>query len=158
VCQFWGADLPTVAEWEHAARKAGGIDERDYPWGNDLPTCATTWYGHHPVAVHAVWPGGGAGPVAVDGPEIANDVTPLGIIGMAGNVTELILDSGRPYDDACWHQQLLRNVGCAEVNAPIRYTKGGFFAEGTPALRAAQNDIGEPGIPQTGSGFRCVRR
>jgi len=75
-CEWRGARLPTEAEWEKAAR---GTNDKHFPWGQNIVSCAFTQYatcGKDTVAV-------GSHP---DG------ASPYGVHDMAGNVWEWVAD------------------------------------------------------------------
>lgn len=153
LCRFLGGDLPTAAEWERAARAAGRATESDYPWGDAPPADCD-------AAVFSC-PGSGRprGPRPVDEqPAAARDVTPLGLVGLGGNVSEWTLDSARPYADACWWQRPLRGVGCDEPEAPQRMQRGGNYSE--PALGTLAAPFTPQPVAYTNGvfGLRCVRR
>ena len=84
ICQARGARLCTEAEWEKAARGTDGTF--NFPWGNALATCERANY-------HELLAGPGCG---TDGPseigEHASGASPYGILDMAGNVAEWVLD------------------------------------------------------------------
>lgn len=126
---FLGGQLPNEALWEYAAR---GPDRRVFPWGDDSPDCRRAHYldcevvvadpEDEPAGVDQPGPVHEAGTVEVDAKPAGR--TPLGILGLAGNVREWVTPVW--YDPST--QPLNRNV--------IRL-KGGSFAHPDFFLRAA---------------------
>lgn len=76
-CEAIGRRLPTEAEWERAARGDGG---RIYPWGNQ-------WFDDY---AKTNYPPTDPGPASVNA--YMNNLSPYGVIGMAGNVAEWVSD------------------------------------------------------------------
>jgi iron(II)-dependent oxidoreductase len=83
-CRWHNARLPSIAEWEKAAR---GEDGRLFPWGASFDPAQANILGpdrhdeknRAPKQI-ATW--------AVDDPRLAGDASPYGALGMAGNVSE----------------------------------------------------------------------
>lgn len=72
-----GYRLPSEAEWEYAARYN---DQRDYPWGNELPTVLLSNYGDNV---------GSTTPVG----SYTSGNSSLGLSDMAGNILEWVWDA-----------------------------------------------------------------
>lgn len=77
-CRWIGEKLPTISEWEKAAR---GTDGRKYPWGNDWDGNRANWDEkgkldrYKKIAPVGQFPGG---------------ASPYGVMDMAGNVWEWV--------------------------------------------------------------------
>ena len=135
-CRFEGGDLPTEAQWQYAATKAGKSLKTTFPWGDQPPSCAQAvsrrddppgWSDCRSTAAY--------GEASVTDPAVAGDTTALGILDLAGNVSEWGLDSYSLADSACWTASTLVDPVCWEQNAPERTVLGGYWAG--PANRAA---------------------
>jgi formylglycine-generating enzyme len=162
LCRFLGGDLPSHIEWEYAASAANGSAmDRTYPWGEEQPDCCKTAWGRGLFSAECQGTSTcqGTGPVAVDAePWASNDVTPLGIVGMGGNVSEWGIDAVELYTSPCWWQHPLRGVGCEQQEPRFRGIRGGGWPVASNFTRAAVPAAYPPGMANGAIGVRCARK
>jgi formylglycine-generating enzyme len=155
-----GAELPTEAEWEFAAR--GGLEGARYVWGDEFAPggrlMANTWQGEFP------WQNLGADGFEGTSPVGAFAPNGYGLYDMAGNVWEWTADVFAPHAAAVGKGCCIpRNprMGATGAGIPSRVLKGGshlcapnYCLRYRPAARSAQAvDSSACHI-----GFRCIVR
>jgi formylglycine-generating enzyme len=134
-CAFRGGRLPSEAEFERAARGAGG---RVYPWG-------TAFHGrlanHGRLGVDTTDASDGFAELAPVG-SFPDGATPEGVLDLAGNVAEWTADAFAPAYGA--------------PTVPERAVRGGNYESAAPFLRGAARSSRPPETREPSLGFRCV--
>lgn len=145
LCRAAGGDLPTEAQWEHAARGRG--QHRPYTWGSTAPDCCHGVYAG--CAVEVKEPGQGN----CDG---EGDVTRDGILDMNGNAQEITRDSHAPYDAPCWSDEgILPDPVCIDPEiSTVSWRGAGLSVPQSYAHLALRRQGFAP--PLEGIGFRCA--
>ena len=147
-CIWDGGFLPSEAEWEFAG--AGGMEQREYPWGEIAPGSGATY------AIYGCLYPSGAGGVCHDVKNIAPvGSAPMGAaltgaLDLAGEVSEWTLDWEATYVDPC--------VDCAYLNATSgRVVRGSSFVSNATALPPWTRALVDPAGRNRGVGFRCAQ-
>ena len=143
-CKEQGKRLPTEAEWEFAAR--GGLKDKAFPWGDELPDKMRANYGASgfgaPVKVGSYPPNG------------------YGLFDMAGNVWEFLADEWGTYptDGAMQTDPIAGGLVPDFMKVTTRRSlRGGSFGGGVVNLRVTYRDSHVPTNAVEHVGFRCAK-
>jgi formylglycine-generating enzyme required for sulfatase activity len=152
-CRFRRKSLPTEAQWEWAAT---GGDGRQWPWGNDSPTCERADFVPGVLespAGDSGCHGGGTSPVKTH--PAGNKVWPTGsLYDLAGNVWEWCADTYAPYPG---DKVIDPEVDQRDRGHRMYVVRGGGWNRSGFGIQSAFRGAAVETYQVPGLGLRCVR-
>jgi sulfatase modifying factor 1 len=165
-CRFDGGDLPLEVQWEYAAAMSDRPARTPFPWGDgdgQPPACADAVYsrgdmnGFYECAM-AGFPFGPASVASADH-EGGDRSIGLGIVDLAGNVSEWTADAFASPAANCWAEAPIELPSCAVAGVDSAGRGGSWPFSWTELTTVTRGETYSPPDQQqsTTIGFRCVR-
>ncbi|MCA9643608.1 MAG: SUMF1/EgtB/PvdO family nonheme iron enzyme [Polyangiaceae bacterium] len=160
LCQAEGGDLPTEAQWAHAARGRG--EGRLYPWGEHEVECCVSSISRASLpgvpllceATEGLEPAGSHPPT-----ESCNglgDISRDGVLDLGGSLSELLLDSAQSFEDECWKMQGTAVDPLCSADGGLIALRGGNFSTGPKLAAAAVRGDWSKNTWASSIGARCA--